>query len=75
VSKHAAEVLGSAYHGASGTHGETIQLDAMHSQRTGLIAPLLIGLFAFVVNTGGAILWPENIAWLDGGDMRQHFLG
>jgi hypothetical protein len=47
----------------------------MHSRWTGLITPLLIGLLAFVVNTGGSILWPENIAWLDGGDMSQHFLG
>lgn len=37
--------------------------------------PVLIGLLAFITVTGGWVLWPGNIAWLQQGDPATHYLG
>lgn len=37
--------------------------------------PLLIGLGAFLLITGGRVVWPDNIAWLQRGDPATHYLG
>lgn len=37
--------------------------------------PILIGLSAFMLVTGGRMILPWNIAWLENGDPAQHYLG
>jgi hypothetical protein len=36
---------------------------------------MMVGIVAFVIITGGQILWPKYTDWLMVGDMGQHFLG
>lgn len=39
------------------------------------LAPLVIGLVAFLAITGGRIVWPQNVDWLLSGDPATHWLG
>lgn len=39
------------------------------------LAPLVVGLIAFIAITGGGILWPQNVDWLMNGDPATHWLG
>lgn len=52
--------------------------DAFSPRLRGLLdvaLPLLLGLMAFVLVTGGAMLAPGNIAWLQHQDLAQSYLG
>jgi hypothetical protein len=41
----------------------------------GVVLAILVGIAAFYFVTGGAILAPTFIGWLEGGDPAQHYLG
>ncbi|MFJ4195484.1 DUF6311 domain-containing protein [Pseudomonas sp. NPDC089534] len=39
------------------------------------VLPLLLGVLAFFLTVGPQVLNPQNIAWLEQGDMATHYLG
>jgi hypothetical protein len=47
----------------------------LSARRWTLAIPVLLGLFAGVWVTGGAMLWPGQVAWLAHGDLAQSYLG
>ncbi|WP_157971448.1 DUF6311 domain-containing protein [Dyella sp. C9] len=40
-----------------------------------IVLPLTLGLLAAMLVTGGAMLWPTNVCWLQHADLAQSYLG
>jgi len=45
------------------------------SRRVDIWGPVIIGTAAFILLTGGRIIFPSNIGWLMMGDSAEHFMG
>ncbi|HWZ91543.1 MAG TPA: DUF6311 domain-containing protein, partial [Polyangiaceae bacterium] len=61
---------------SSGSTSEPAELEPTKPRlRRELVIPLLFGVIAFFVVTGGRMLAPRNIAWLSKGDPATYYLG
>src|SRR5262249_6868830 len=52
-----------------------VSLESMGRRVREAAVPFSLGVIAFLVTTGGRILDPRNIAWLQNGDPAVYFLG